>query len=273
MFITHDGVAIAGYDLGGDGPALLLAHATGLHGRVFEPLVQALLPHFHCYSFDERGHGDSGPAPDDDYDWHGFAADALAVITGFGLDRPVAFGHSCGGALLVLAEQARPGTFSGLYLFEPIIRPTDGPGQPAPDNPLAAGARRRREVFASKGEALANYASKPPLNALDARSLRAYVDHGFEDVEGGVRLKCRGDTEARIYSMGMAHDAYRDLSSLACPVTLACGSETTAIGPATIDALAQPIAAATTEVFDGLGHFGPLEDPERVASSILAGLP
>lgn len=272
-FTTDDGVAISANDLGGNGPDLLLAHATGFHGMVFKPLVANLRRQFHCYVFDERGHGDSGSAPNDDCDWNGFALDALAVVEGFGLRRPFGFGHSCGGALLVLAEESRPGTFAGLYLFEPIIRPTDGPGEAAPDNPLAEGARRRREVFASRDEALANYASKPPLDALDATAMRAYVDHGFEDLpDGTVRLKCRGADEARIYSMGMAHDAYRHLATISCPVTLACGADTTAIGPPTLQALAAPLPDAKVEVFDAMSHFGPLEDPGRVAASVLTAL-
>lgn len=268
-----DGTAIMGYDLGGEGPPLLLAHATGFHGHVFLPLVDLLHDSFHCYAFDERGHGDSGPAPGDDYDWNGFALDALAVVDGFELDQPAAFGHSCGGALLALVEEANPGTFGALYLFEPIIRATDGPGQASPDNPLAQGARRRREEFPSRDEAFAHYASKPPLSALSAASLRAYVDYGFDDLPSGeVRLKCRGENEARVYTMGMAHDAYRNLGSVKCPVTLACGAKTDAIGPAVLEALHQRIPSSTVEVFDDLGHFGPLEDPARVATSLLGSL-
>lgn len=273
-FTTADGVRVAAYDLGGTGPELLLAHATGFHGRVLGPLARRLADRFHCYAFDERGHGDSGPAPGGDYDWSGFALDALAVVDGFGLDRPAAFGHSCGGALLLLAEQARPGTFSSLYLFEPIVRPDDGPGQPTPGNPLAAGALRRREVFTSRDEARANYAGKRPLSALEPAALDAYVEHGFSDEpDGTVRLKCRGAAESAVYTMGFAHDAYSGLAAMELPVRLACGSDTDAIGPAVLDRLAARLPQASVEVFDGLGHFGPLEDSARVARSVSAALP
>ena len=43
-----------------------------------------------------------------------------------------------------------------------------------------------------------------------------------------------------------------------------------AIGPDFVRMLAAPVADARVEVFDGLGHFGPMQDPDRVAASIRA---
>ncbi len=58
-FTTDDGVIVQTYDWGGDGPPLLLAHATGLHGHVWLPLVQRLRSSFHCYAIDARAQGDT----------------------------------------------------------------------------------------------------------------------------------------------------------------------------------------------------------------------
>ena len=270
-FSTSDGVEIAAYDLGGDGPPLLLAHATGFHGRVWLPFAHALQDRFHCYAFDERGHGDSGKAPGDDYRWDGFALDALAVLQGFRLDQPFALGHSCGGALLLLAEQQQPGAFTALAGFEPIVFPTDRPIPPNPDSPLAVGARRRREVFDSKDAAYERYSTGTSFSTLDPSALRAYVEHGFEQLEdGSVRLKCRGDDEARVYTMGSSHGAFARLGEVQCPVHLMCGSETDAIRPDVLRVQGERLPRATVEVMVGLGHFGPLEDPARVAESVAA---
>ena len=76
-FVTPDGVAIASYDFGGNGPDMILAHATGFHAMVWRPVIERLTDAFRCIAFDERGHGDSGKAPNDDYDWRGFATDVL----------------------------------------------------------------------------------------------------------------------------------------------------------------------------------------------------
>ena len=124
--------------------------------------------------------------------------------TRYDLRRPIGVGHSMGGAALLLAEQARPGTFSLLWLFEPIVVPDDQ--VPEGGNPLAAGAARRRPDFGSLEEAFANYAGKPPLDALDPACLAAYVEYGFEPLgdgtAGAVTLLCRPEVEAATYEMG-----------------------------------------------------------------------
>lgn len=272
--LTSDGVSVAYTDLGGDGPPVLFAHATGFHGHVWRPLAEALIPDFHCFVFDERGHGDTPPRADGEFGWQGFARDALAVVDEAGLERPFGVGHSAGGAALLLAEMARPGTFGGLYCYEAIVPPLgeDGaPMMPSGGNALAVGARRRREVFPSRNAAYENYAGKRPLAVLDPAALRAYVDQGFEDLpDGTVRLKCRGESEARTFEMSTEHGAYARLGEVGCPVTVACGEDTDTFGPATIALQASQLVRGRTEVFPGLGHFGPLQDPATVAAAIRA---
>ena len=267
-----DGVELAVHDLGGEGPPLLLAHATGLHGLVWAPLAERLSG-FRCFSFDGRGHGDSSAPENDDWRWERFGLDALAVVSALGLERPFAAGHSCGGALLLLAEEHRPGTFAGLYCYEPVVVPVDPPPGPNPDNPVYQSALHRREVFASRRAAYDNYAAKPPFSRLAPEALRAYVDHGFADLpDGTVRLKCRGANEAKMYLGGSAHGAYRHLGEVRCPVTLACGDGPTFFGPEVIAEQAARLPDARTEVFAGLSHFGPLEGPAGVAAAVRRAL-
>ena len=83
-----------------------------------------------------------------------------------------------------------------------------------------------------------------------------------------MRLRCRPETEARIAEMATAHDCFARLGAIACPVTIACGADTDAYGPAVLPAQAAPLRQATTEVLPGLTHHGPLEDPAAVAASI-----
>lgn len=265
---SSHGVELAVYHLGGDGPPVLFAHATGFHGHVWLPVVEHLRDSFACYSFDERGHGDSTSPDGRHFDWRGFGDDVLATIDHFGLRRPFGVGHSAGGAALLLAELARPGTFTGLWCFEPIVFPADPPLGRNEDNPLSKGAARRREVFPSKEEAYENFASKPPFSTLHPDALRAYVEYGFGDDPEGVRLKCHREDEAEVYRMGSDHDAYARLGQVTCPVHLACGETTDAITPQLLQMQAERLPRAETEVMAGLGHFGPLEDPAAVAASI-----
>ncbi len=281
---TSDGVEIAVHDLGGtelggagllstapDRPPLVMVHATGLCGQVFEPLAEALAGRFRCLAIDQRGHGRSGRDPGGQYWWPGLALDVLAAVDGMGLQRPVAMGHSCGATALVLAEQQRPGAFGALWCYEPVIfRPGD-PDLIPQARALATAARRRREVFASRREALETYAAKAPLSFLAPEALAAYVEGGLEDLpDGRVRLRCRPEDEAVIYERAGSgsQPAWDRLAQVACPVTVACGELSGAFGPAHCQALAGLLPHGRSEVLAGLGHFGPLQDPVTVARAV-----
>ncbi len=276
---TPDGVELALYDFGGTGDDLLLVHATGFCAGVLQPLARALGDRFRCLALDLRGHGRSGRPADGSFDWSGFATDVLCAVDAFGLVGAAGVGHSCGGASLLLAEQRRPGTFRSLYLFEPVVMPD----QPVPfdlaDNPLSRGARRRRETFPNAEDAFVNFSSKPPFATLDPAVLLRYVEDGFEpvpDTEGGdgesIRLRCRREDEAEVYVHGFDHGAFGRLGEIGCPVTFAFGTGTDAFGARIMGADAARVPVSTVEAVDGVGHFGPLEQPVRVAGRVRAAL-
>lgn len=278
---TPDDVGIAVYDFGGRGPDLLLVHATGFCAEVFTPLARHLGDSFHCFGLDLRAHGASDRPPDGIFAWSGFATDVLAVVDHLGLASVSGFGHSCGGASLLLAELDHPGTFGSLYCFEPVVLPVPGGGEPPwfEDNPLTAGARRRRDSFPSAEDAFVNFSSKPPFSDLDPEVLRWYVEAGFEPIpgaEGGdgrsIRLRCRREDEAMVYAYGASHCVYARLPEIGCRVALACGERTDAFGPSFLEADVARLRDSSIEVLPGLGHFGPLQRPEAVAASVARSL-
>ena len=133
---------------------VLLSHATGFHGRVFDPVAEHLHASHHCYSFDYRGHGDSSLPSDWKANWNGYGDDALAiarVIEAAQTDAGpiIGAGHSMGGAALVMAALRMPELFRALVLYEPIIFPPQvrvGITNTGVPSPLADGARRRRST-------------------------------------------------------------------------------------------------------------------------------
>jgi pimeloyl-ACP methyl ester carboxylesterase len=275
--MADDGVEVAVHHLHGEGPLpLVLAHATGFCGPALAPLARRLGRGLSCLALDERGHGLSGVPAGGDFEWHGFAADVLAVVGGMGLEGPLGFGHSCGATALLLAEQARPGTFRALYCFEPILFSPEERAEAAVragEHPMVMAARRRREVFASREEARDNFRAKPPLQALDPEALDGYLEGGFEDLGGGrVRLRCRAEHEARVYAAGLAHDAWDHLERVRCPVVVAHGSRSAVMDAKRAQAVASRLTRGRAEQVPGVGHFGPLEDPGVVAASLLETL-
>jgi pimeloyl-ACP methyl ester carboxylesterase len=172
-----------------------------------------------------------------------------------------------------LTEEAEPGRFHSLYCWEPVVFNASDPAQMLAGSALAPSARRRREVFGSRADAYANYASKPPFSTLDPDAVQAYVDYGFEDLhDGTVRLRCRSEDEARIYEAAPNSGAWPKLAQVAAPTTLACGGPDAHFGNDIIAAMAARMPVVSTEVFEDLNHFGPLQRPQEVAISIIAAL-
>ena len=273
---STEGVQIALHDLGGDGPSLLLTHATGFCGRVWEPVAAVLAARFHCWAPDLRGHGDAVTPDDLSMSWDGFAQDVLAAVDhlgSIGQAPAVAAGHSKGGASLLLAEQDRPGTFRALYCYEPVVFPSavmPPASAGAGGNPLAEGARRRRDRFPSRAQAVANFASKPPFDVLHPDALASYVAHGFaDDADGSIVLKCRPESEARTYEMGGRHRAFEHLDDVTTEVTVVVGELDAGQGPGLVAPLIAAALPNGREIIEpDLGHFGPLEDPQRIAEAI-----
>ena len=270
---SSDGVIVAVHELAGADdagrPELLVAHATGFHGRAYLPMAAHLSDRYHVVGLDMRGHGDTPLPPDWTVDWQGYGDDALAVGDALAAAAPgrplVGFGHSMGGAALLLAASRRPELFSGLVLYEPIVFPPD-PDRADGPSPLIAGARRRRATFPSIEAAIANYASKPPLGAFDPDALDAYVRYGFAANGDGVRLKCSPEHEAQTFEQSTSNGLWELLATIETPTVVISGR-------VEADQPSRGAAAAAEQLPGGrylevpdLDHFGPFTEPARVAA-------
>lgn len=276
LLSSTDGVAVAVHDLGGpddpSAPVLLFSHATGLHAQVWAPMASHLAGRCRCLGVDYRGHGVARTPEGLDFDWPGFGDDCVTVLDSdllAGASAVHGVGHSMGGAALVLAAARRPGALGSLWLYEPIVPPpgallsSDGP------NPMADAARRRRPTFESFDAAIANYASKPPLDQLHPDALRAYVEGGFaEQPDGTVTLRCRPEWEAATFSMAATSGAWDALPRVEVPVTVVVG-EPTPFGPANFaPAIAEALPQGRLSEHRELGHFGPLQEPGKMAAEL-----
>ena len=269
---TSDGVNLNLRLVGGSGPDLLICHATGFHGSAYTPLAINLKERFRVWALDFRGHGSSGPSPTGDYRWSHMGADVAACAAAIGSERLYGFGHSMGGAALLLAEEQNPGMFAGLFLYEPIVLP-EGHFARMGENPLARGARNRREIFDSRSAALARYAARSPLSVLRADALAAYVQDGFVDLpDGRVQLACRAETEALTFESSGELPIER-VGSIDVDTAVAAGAVPSVPNPAEF----APITASRLPrgrylEYESLGHFGPLEAPAVVAADMIREL-
>lgn len=290
---SSDGVEVVVHHLrpGDPGAPMLVAHATGFHGRAYGPMARSLDDRFDVWSLDFRGHGDTTAPPAWRVDWGGYGDDATAVVEWLAeragpAGSLVGFGHSMGGAALLMAADRRPELVASLVLFEPIVfppDPLDGPGPGA----LAVGARRRRRAFASYREALANYGSKPPMNAFDPAALEAYVRFGLRPVvstkgtrgdgiddgtdDEPVELCCAPELEAATFENGATHGTWVRLAGISTPVVVIGGC--LGDGPAVIaEPIARQLPNGRYENHPDLDHFGPFTHPTATTTAVSAAI-
>jgi pimeloyl-ACP methyl ester carboxylesterase len=260
---STDDVEIAVYDLGGDGPPLLLSHATGFHAHVWLPLASILSASWHCYAFDHRAHGASTAPRSETFAWRGFAADTPPSSMPSRSEVQWRSVTRWEGAALLMCELDQPGTFRALALYEPIVfseeRLNDNVERPpALVEGRAGGARCSPPVTRRTPTT-----SKPPLTASCPKRC-AYVDYGFVDEpDVNVRLACAREHEARGFEMSNEHGTFGRLGELKCPVLVMAGVGGGASEFA--EAAADELPGARCHRCDELGHFGPLEDPAQVA--------
>lgn len=268
-----DGTEIATWELGGDGPPLLFTHGTGLTSAMWFG-VAPLLAGYRCIGVDMRGHGGSGPSPNRRYDdWWLSAGDLVRVIDGLGLvaGDVAGVGHSFGAASLLLAELTRPGTFAALWCFEPILPPEEGL---SPDDrpSMADLSRHRRNHFESVEAAVGRFSPKPPFVTWQPELVEAYVRTATRPSPEGVSLVLSGAEEATCYEGSMRHGAARRLGELTLPVTVAAATDD-ALGPAAwAPGIAERLPNGRLRPLAGVSHFGPLEEPARIAAALAADL-
>ena len=271
---TADGVRLVCWDFAGAGTPLLLLHGVGLHGRCWAPvadLLSAAGPR--PLALDMRGHGASGRSPDGRYGWELFAADIVTVVDGLGLAEQdggvAAVGHSAGATALLLAAAERPGRFSRIWAWEPIVGVPGGSPREQRSAEFAQRARRRRSHFSSVAEARAHLEGRGMFAEFCPEAFEAFLDGGLVPAaDGGVRLACRAEDEAGAYAAAAEQRWWENLAAVACPVAVRGGANSPAVPRPDLEAIAAQLPAGEAEVLPLLGHFGPFQSPATIAADL-----
>jgi pimeloyl-ACP methyl ester carboxylesterase len=88
--------------------------------------------------------------------------------------------------------------------------------------------------------------------------------------DGTWELKCPPDDESEMYAHGPAHALWQRLPEIRARVHVVCGAETNAVTPEFGQRIVDRLPDATLEVMPHVGHFGPVQDPDAAAASIVA---
>ncbi|ACL25394.1 alpha/beta fold hydrolase [Chloroflexus aggregans] len=271
--ITHS--AAATYrELGGYGPRLIhIAPANGFPPEAYVPLAAGLAPLGRIIGYRPRPlrvDGDAEPGGT----WRDLAAELITDLQAVASQPVIGIGHSLGGILTLYAAVARPDLFQGLVLIDPVLfrrrlqvliwlLRKSGQGYRFP---LAQGALRRRDHFASIDEARQRWQGRGVFADFTPDALEGYLNGGLRPHGNGYTLAWPKRWESHIFASSPI-DAWRDLRRLQRPLLIVRGTRSELITDSVWKRLQRVVPhAALAEV--EAGHMVPMERPADVTAIV-----
>lgn len=264
-----DGIRLH-YTQAGEGPDLVLLH--GLTGNLAVwhlHIVPLLLDHFTVTTYDLRGHGYSTMTPTG-YDADHMADDLLGLLDALDIERPSLVGHSYGADIALYFANRHPERVEQIVAIEGAL-------------PALVHARNRDawegwdhwvEMLERSGHTV------PPERRSDVvYLLRASLElpKKWGPLNGLPRnpkpfLRLIEETTVATDYEHVGSLPLERVPAIETPVTLLFTEGSAFMG--THDYLAEHLPSARSVLLPETewGHFGPLEQPDRVAAEILAGI-
>jgi lipase len=254
----------------GDGPTLVLLHATGFLPWLWHPIARALTPRYRIIAPYFCDHRDAEPE-EGGLSWMVLANDLARLCEKLSLDNPFLVGHSMGATVIAIANAALGTTAKRMVFIEPIFLP-----QPiyertmtVESHPLASRSIKRRDTFKNRTEAMKYLQSKKIFSNWDSEVLDLYIRYGMISSDrGGLRLACAPRREASLFMGGLQFDPWPLLSKIQCPVLVVEGETSENQSFIDLPRLASLIPSGQHVIVKHAGHLIPQEQPVRVAEII-----
>ncbi len=274
--VRVNGISLTYYEWrgkpGNHEPPLLIAHATGFHGRCYSAIAEQF-PERRVIALDLRGHGQSEGEPIES--WRTLSDDVNAFLDQLRIRRAVGIGHSMGAHTLVQCASEKPECFSRLVLFDPVILApefyAEGAALFTPDAPHPA-IRRKRD-FASPEAMMERFGSRDPYTLFTPRVFEDYCRYGLvESARGGLELACSPEMEASVYGASRSNSGIHDAARKVEAPTLVVRAKQTDLNDFKSSPTWPKLAALLPNGEDlhrpDRTHFHPFEDPEDAARVI-----
>lgn len=253
-------------------PTLLIAHATGFHGRCYDAIA-AQFPDHRVIAVDMHGHGQSTGGPLNE--WQIVVDELTDLIDHLELSGGTAMGHSMGGHAVLRAAAERAHAFRSLILFDPVVLSPEfygmnvegfGAGQMHP-------AARRKRDFASPEEMIERFETRDPYDLFRRDVFENYCRYGLTSVEGGgFELSCAPEMEASMYMSSLSGaPALEAATRVPIPTTVVRAmrlEERDFKGSPTWPGLAESMPKGIDLDRSDMTHFHPFQDPDDAARII-----
>ena len=239
-------------------PALVFLHGITAHARTWDEEACALGARFHVLAIDQRGHGDSEPAPDGDYGNPALVDDFAALVDALGLSRFHLVGLSLGGRVAMAYAATHPERVDRLVVVD--IGPDIAPAGLARVGLLLSASPER---FERLDDAIAWMRAANPLYTED--KLRHRAEHGLRPLpDGGLTWKYDREIRdaARHGRFRAAVDLWPSWKAIAVPTLLVRGAESDVLDDAIAQRMIDVQPRARLAVVPGAGHTVPGDQPE-----------
>jgi len=260
-----EGTALSYLDSGGDKPLLHLSHANGFPISMYLPLMNELTRDFRVIGLNLRGQDGLSEGI---LSWHRLALDLIGFLEGLGCGPVIGVGHSIGAVTAMFSAARRPDLFSRVVLLDPVLLPwkyialTRLMGLVGRKDrfPLAMRARKRRNGWQSREEALEYFRDKSLFEGWEEPFLRAYVTYALRpDPDGRSVLVCPPEAEARGFE-NYPVDVWSWPKRLQTPTLIVRGEHSDALTHGCYERFCRLCPSAQGVVMKGASHFIPMQN-------------
>jgi len=238
-------------------PAVIFLHGITGHARTWDDEARLLAGRYRAIALDQRGHGDTDPAPDGDYSDPALVGDLEAFVDGLGLARVTLVALSLGGRVAINFAGRHPGRMERLVVID--IGPEIAPAGRARVGMLMAHAP---ETFATLDDVVVHMRANAPLYT-DAM-LRHRAQHAVRALPGGgfTWKYDRALREAiRQGRMRVPADLWPQWRAIQCPTLLVRGSESDILTDEIAKRMTDALPHARLAVVEAAGHTVPGDQP------------
>jgi pimeloyl-ACP methyl ester carboxylesterase len=249
-----------------DCPAILLLHGSNASLQSFEAVAANLAGEFRVITYDQPGHGLTGPHPRDDYTAAGMFEALNAVAGAAGIDHFYLGGNSMGGWVAWRYALAHPERVDGLILIDAAGAPLRA-GETPP--PLNLGFRLMRNKFIRPLIAGVTPRSLVERSILDSTSVDSVVTDEMVDRYWEL-LRFPGNRRATAIRADVDREPefFDRVGEIAQPTLIIWGADDQLIYASAARTFDEKMPNAEAVIFDGVGHLPMEEAPEATANAI-----
>ena len=258
-------------DYPGDGPTVIMLHATGFQPWLWHPIARELARDFRVIAPYFCDHRPIEPEKRT-LSWLVLTDDLVALIRRLGITRPFVVGHSMGGTIATIAEALNGPIASRMVLIEPIFLPPNFYELDimVEQHPLASKAIRRRNRWNDEADAREYLNDKKLFANWDREMLDLYLEYGMNRSDNGeLTLACQPEREAALFMGAMAKDPWKLLEKISCPVLLVEGENSDNRTVIDLEYATSLMPKAELKVVPGAGHLVPMERPHELLALLL----